>query len=231
MPNLKVNLTILNLNHRHLTVYYTNVRGLREKFTDLEAFMLKNKPEIFALCETNLHHDIQDSDFQLPGYLAIHRKVVGRMHGLGVYVKINLPIARESILQDENKSYMCFRLALLRSTTFIFFLYRSPSSSSCSVVEAVSSNIDKALILQPSANIMVYGDSNAHNTEWFGHSHTTDVAALFCQEFAMARELSQIVDVPTRIPARDDHQTYLLDLFLCFNPDHMVVSVDVKFVV
>ena len=62
----------------------------------------------------------------------------------------------------------------------LFFLYRSPSSSSCSVVEAVSSNIDKALILHPSANIMVCGDFNAHNTEWLGHSHTT--VAVFCQE-------------------------------------------------
>ena len=52
-----------------LTVYYTNVRGLRGNFTDLEAFMLKNNPDIFALCETNLHGGIQDSDFQLPGYL------------------------------------------------------------------------------------------------------------------------------------------------------------------
>ena len=62
----------------------------------------------------------------------------------------------------------------------------------------------------------------------------------------MAQDLTPIVDFPTRIdPDRDDHQPYLLDLFLCsnldsctvtFHPplgksDHMVVSVDVKFVV
>ena len=140
-----------------LTVYYTNVRGLRGNFADLEAFMLKNNSDIFALCETNLHDDIHDSDVQLHGYLPIQRKDAGHMHGLGVYVKSNLPIARETILEDENESYMCFRLALLHSTTFIFFLYHS----SCSVVEAVSSNVDKALILQPSANIMVCGDFNA----------------------------------------------------------------------
>ena len=119
---------------------------------------------------------------------------------------------------------MCFRLALLHSTTFIFFLYRSPSSSPCSVVEAVSSNIDKTLILQPFANIMVCGDFNVHNTEWFCHSHTTDVAGLFCQEFTMVQDLTQIVDFPTRIPDRDDHQPYLLDLFLCSNPDSCTVA-------
>ena len=91
------------------------------------------------------------------------------------------------------------------------------------MIEAVSSNIDKALILQPSANIMACGDFNAHNTEWLCHSHTTDVAGLFFQEFAMAQYLAQIVDFLTRIPDRDDHQPYLLDLFLCSNPQSCTV--------
>ena len=105
-----------------LTVCYTNVRGLRGNFTDLEAFMHKNKPDIFALCETNLHDNTQDSDFQLPDYLPIHRKDAGHMHGLGVYAMSNLPIAREPTLEEDNESYMCFRLALLHSTTYIFLI-------------------------------------------------------------------------------------------------------------
>ena len=100
-----------------LIVYYTNVRSLRGNSTDLEAFMLNNNPDIFALCETNLHDGIQDSDFQLPGYLPIHRKDAGYMHGLGVYVKSNLPIAQGTVLEDENESQVCFRLALLHSST------------------------------------------------------------------------------------------------------------------
>ena len=55
-----------------------------------------------ALCETNLHDDIQDSDFQLPGYLPSHRKDAGHLQDLGVYVKSNLPIARETSLEDVN---------------------------------------------------------------------------------------------------------------------------------
>ena len=109
-------------------------------------------------------------------------------------------------------------------------MYRLPSSSSCSVVEAVSSNIDKALILQHSANIMVpCGDSNVHNTEWLSHSKLLMLHVCF----AMASPKLKI------------SQAYLLDLFLCSNPDsgtvashpplgksdHMVVGVDVKFVV
>ena len=166
------------------------------------------------------------------------------MHGLGVYVRSNLPIARELSLEDTNESYMCFRLALLHSTTYIFFLYRSPSAS-CTVIDAVSCNIDKALRIQPSANIMVCGDFNAHNTDWLRHSHITDVAGVSCHDFALAHDLTQIVGFPTHIPDREDHHPYLLDLFLCSNPDscsvsshpplgksdHVVVGVDVNYLV
>ena len=87
-----------------LTVYYTNVGGLRVNFTDLEAFMLKNNPDIFALCETNLHDDIQDSDFQLPDRM------------LGICIRAIFRLLERLFLRMKN-SLRCFHLALLHSTT------------------------------------------------------------------------------------------------------------------
>ena len=189
--------------------------------------------------------EIKDSDFQLPGYLPIHRKDAGHMHGLGVYVKSNLPIARETILEDENVSVWLFYILLPSYFSCIVrhlgHLVLWFCGYVCGYVIQYRQGI---LILQPSANIMVCGNFNAHNTEWRCHSHTTDVAGLFRQEFAMGQDLTKVVDFPTRIPDRDDHQPYLLDLFLCSNPDsctvashpllgksdHMVISVDVQFV-
>ena len=72
------------------------------------------------------------------------------MHGLGVYVRSNLPIARELSLEDINESYV-----FPFSTTYIFVLYRSLPSASSTVIDAVSCNIEKALRIQPSANIMI----------------------------------------------------------------------------
>ena len=46
----------------------------------------------------------------------------------------------------------------------------------------------------------------------------------FGQEFAIAQDLTQIVDFPTSIPARNDHQPYLLDLFLFPIPDSCTIA-------
>ena len=60
------------------------------------------------------------------------------MHGLAAYVKEAILFAR-----DLADSYLCFRLPLLHSVSYFFFLYRSPSSSLCTVFDSTSSNIDE----------------------------------------------------------------------------------------
>ena len=80
-----------------------------------------------------------------------------------------------------------------------------PSSPSCSVVDAVCSNIDKALT----------------------HQILFVVVALMLAYFVMillSQHLTQIVSFSMRIPDGVDHDPYLLDLFLCSNPDKCSVS-------
>ena len=78
------------------------------------------------------------------------------MHGLAVYIKEGLPFARDLPLENSADSYLCFQLALLHSVSHFFFLYRSPSSSLCTVFDSVSSNIDEVLSINPSANVNIY---------------------------------------------------------------------------
>ena len=93
------------------------------------------------------------------GYLPLIRKDSStHIHGLAVYVKEGLPFARDLSLENSADSYLCFRLALLHSVSYFFFLYRSPSSALCTVFDFISSNIDEVLSINPSANIYVFGD-------------------------------------------------------------------------
>ena len=82
------------------------------------------------------------------------------MHDLIVCVKEGLPFTQNLSLENSVDSYLCFRLALLHSVSYFFFLYQSPSSSLCLVSDFISSNIEEVLLVNPSANVFIFGDLN-----------------------------------------------------------------------
>ena len=69
---------------------------------------------------------------------------ISHMHGFAVYVIEGLSFARDLSLENSADSYLCFRLA---SLSYFFFLYRSPSSTLCTVFDSISSNIEGVLTI------------------------------------------------------------------------------------
>ena len=136
------------------------------------------------------------------------------MHGLAVYVKEGLPLARDLSLENSAGSYLCFRLALLHSVFYFFFLYQSPSSALCTVFDSISSKIDEVLSINPSANVFVFEDFNVHHKNWLTYSGRTDQPGELCYNFSITNDLTQMVNSPTRIPDCDCHNPTFLDLFL-----------------
>ena len=63
------------------------------------------------------------------------------MQGLTVYVKVGLRFAWDLSLENSAVSDLYFRMALLHSVSYFFFLYQSPFLSFCMVFDSVSSNI------------------------------------------------------------------------------------------
>ena len=125
-----------------------------------------NSPDIFALCETNLDDSIDSGYLSVRGYLPLIQKNSStHMYGLAVYVKEGPSFAWDLSLENFADSYLCFRLALLHSVSYFFFLYRSPSSALCTVFDSISSNIDEVLSINPSANVFVFGDFNVHHKD------------------------------------------------------------------
>ena len=95
----------------------------------------------------------------MKGYLPLIRKDSStHMHGLAVYVKEGLPFAWDLSLENSADFYLCFRLALLQSVSYFFFLYQSPSLSLCTIFDSISSNTDGVLSMNPSANVFVFRD-------------------------------------------------------------------------
>ena len=121
-------------SHNSLKLSFMNIQGLCSNFVDCESFLESNSPDILALCETSLDDSIDSGNFSVRGYLPLIQKDSStHMHGLAVYVKEGLPFARGLSLENSVDSYSCFRLALLHSVSYFFFLYRSPFSSLCTL--------------------------------------------------------------------------------------------------
>ena len=178
------------------------------------------------------------------GYLPLSRKDSStHMHGLAIYVKEGLPFARDLSLENSADSYLCFRLALLHSVSYFFFLYQSPSSSLCTVFDFISCNIDEALSINPSANVFVFGYFNAHHKNLPTYSGETDRRDELYYNFSISNDLTQIVNFPSCISDCDSHSPSLLDLFfssdasicstmaftLMENSDQAVISVSIGF--
>ena len=106
------------------------------------------------------------------------------MHGLIVYVKEGLPFLWDLSLENSADSYLCFWLALVNSVFYFFFLYWSPSSSLSTVFDSISSNIDEVLSINPSANVIVFGDFNICHKYWLTYSGGTDRFGELCFNFA-----------------------------------------------
>ena len=202
-------------SHNSVKLSFTNIRGLRSNFVDCESFLESNSPDILALCEINPDDSIDSGNFSVRGYLSLIRKDSStHMHGLAVYVKEGLPFAWDVSLENSADSYLCFRLALLHSVSYFFFFYRSPSSALCTVFDSISSNIDKILSINPSANVIVFVDFNVHHKDWLTYFGETDQLGELCHNFSITNDLTQMVNFPTRIPDCDSHNPALLDLFL-----------------
>ena len=143
---------------------------LCSNFDDCKSFLVSKSRDILALCEANLDDSIDSGNFSVRGYLSFFRKDSStNMHCLAVDVKEGLPFAR-----DFAYSYLCFRLALPHSVSCYFFLYQSPSSSSCTVFNYISFNTDEVLSINPSANVFVFGDFNIRPKDWIIYSGWSD---------------------------------------------------------
>ena len=191
----------------------------------------------------NLDDSIDSGNFSVRGYLPVIQKdSTTHMHGLAVYVKKGLPFCT-GLISRKLCRFLCFRLALLHSVPYFFFLYRLPSSSLCTVFDSISSNIDEILSINLSANVFVFGDFNIRHKDWLNYSCGTDRSGEFCYNFSISNDVTQMVNFPTWIPDCDSYSPALLDLFLSSdasicstmasppfgNSDHVFVSVFIDF--
>ena len=75
--------------------------------------------------EFGLNPSLPTEEFHIPGFSAMtirHDPKNRHGHGLIAYIKDGFPCGRHVLKEDPDLPYMCFRFALVHSTSFIFAL-------------------------------------------------------------------------------------------------------------
>ena len=121
------------------------------------------------------------------------------MYGLAVYLKEGLSFAWDLSLQNSADSYLCFRMALIHSLFYFFFLYQSPFLPLCKVFDAFLSIVGKVLLIKQCPNVFVFGDFNVLTLfNWLIYSGGTDRPGELCYNFSIYSDLTQMVNFPTQ---------------------------------
>ena len=101
--------------------------------------------------QSRLDESLDSGSFCVSRYLPLVRKnSVTQMHGLAVYVKQGLPLKT----MQQVFIYVFEWLYFIPCPSFIV-LYRSPSSSFCTVFYSISSNIEEFLSIKLPDNVFV----------------------------------------------------------------------------
>ena len=67
------------------------------------------------------------------------------------------------------------------------------------VFDAISSDIDEVLSINPSTNVLVFGDFDVHHKDWLTYSGRTNRPGELCYNFPISNDLTLVVNLPTRI--------------------------------
>ena len=78
------------------------------------------------------------------------------------------------------------------------------------VFDSISSNIDEVLLINPFANVLVFGDLNFHHQDWLTYSGGTGRPGEFWYNFSISNDLTQLLNFPTQIPDCDDNDELFL---------------------
>ena len=110
--------------------------------------------------------------------------------------------------------FLCFWLALFHSVSYFFFLHQTPSTFLYLVLDTISSNTDEVVLINPSANMFVFGDFNIHHKGWITYFGGTDRPGELCCNSCISNDHTRMVNFPTQIPDCDSYSPALSVLFL-----------------
>lgn len=128
---------------------------------------------------------------------------------------VTAPACRGALFQSRISTHLVeTSIPFLQS---ILLCCLSFSTTLTSISGLLSSGIEGLFITDPRSHITVLGDCNVHGQKWLGHSDTSN-AGREAEQFAESSNLSQLIQLPTRIPDRTGDCSLFLDFIFTSVP-------------
>lgn len=222
---------------------FCNIRGLNANLNSVHQHLQSERPHILALTETQIHPSSNQTHLPCPGYELFTKFSFKR--GTCLFARADLACQREESLERPDFDTLWVKIITPQLTKFLCCLYLSPNDSRYKeLFDYLADTFDHLQTSYPNSEVIFLGDFNVHNPSWLKFSSRINEAGRRAEEFAISCNLTQLVDVPTRIPDRQGDDAHILDLFLTTHPslyristtaplgksDHILLKTSYKFI-
>ena len=136
--------------------------------------------------------------------------------GMAAYVRSGFPAARQKQYECSCHEFMVLRVSGRRTNSYIFSVYRSPSTDD-GIYDCLLSQLQAIQVGDAKSSFVFTGDFNAKHLAW--HSRETDANGRAAFEFGASSGTTQMVNESTH-----DHGN-VLDLLFTDVPDAVTVNV------
>ena len=143
----------------------SNIRGLRANHFAVYAHVRRFRPNIMAVCETQVFDDSEASNYQISGYSLLPLFFPRR--GLALYIRSDVAYQCQQQLSqsDPEFSALWVKLKLPARILHFCYIYRSPNierDAHLSGLESLSNSISSILAMHPHSEIRMAGILKSH---------------------------------------------------------------------
>lgn len=190
---------VMNPHLDNIVIDFANIRGLNTNLNSVHQHLQNQRPHLLVLTETQIKPSTATSHLLCPGY-ELHDGLRYK-GGVCAYTRNDVSCRRERNLETSSFDIIWLKVSASNVTKFVACVYRSPNDNSYqNFFDYLSDKVDHLVQTYPSSEVILLGDFNVHNSNWLKYSKGPDAGGRAAENFAISRNLTQLIDVPTRIP-------------------------------